>query len=424
MWRGWNSARATTAVKSYMDGKNAVSLRIFQLPGTNALETADAVYAEMKRLTERFPPGVDYRINYDPTRFVRQSFESVLHTLLEAIALVVLVVILFLQTWRASIIPLIAVPVSLIGTLAVMKLLGSSLNNLSLFGLVLAIGIVVDDAIVVVENVERYLRAGPFAARGDAQGDERSLRRAGRDRAGALRGVCAGGVSRRHHRPVLPAVRAHHRDRHGDLRLQFAHAFAGAGRPASARARATTSRSESLPVPPRARLLSRSSTPGFERLAHGYARVVARHGPAHRLGADWLCRADRAHGLHVHCACRPASSRCRTWATSSWWCSCRMAPPLRARTRSCGGWMRSRAMKPGVAHTFAISGYSSVLQANQSNVGAAFVIPEDFAKREDKSLTAQALMTTLRKKFADDQRSACAGAAAAAAARSRERRRL
>ncbi len=148
------------AVKSYMDGKNAVSLRVFQLPGTNALDTADAVYAEMKRLKERFPPGVDYRINYDPTRFVRQSFESVLHTLLEAIALVVLVVILFLQTWRASIIPLIAVPVSLIGTFAVMKLLGSSLNNLSLFGLVLAIGIVVDDAIVVVENVERYLAKG------------------------------------------------------------------------------------------------------------------------------------------------------------------------------------------------------------------------------------------------------------------------
>src|SRR5687768_10202548 len=148
------------AVKSYMDGKNAISMRIFQLPGTNALETAEAVYQEMSRLKERFPAGVDYRINYDPTRFVRQSFESVLHTLLEAIALVVLVVILFLQTWRASIIPLIAVPVSLIGTFAVMSLLGSSLNNLSLFGLVLAIGIVVDDAIVVVENVERYLREG------------------------------------------------------------------------------------------------------------------------------------------------------------------------------------------------------------------------------------------------------------------------
>ncbi|HEV7867869.1 MAG TPA: efflux RND transporter permease subunit, partial [Chthoniobacteraceae bacterium] len=135
------------AVKSYRDGANAISLRVFQLPGTNALTTADAVYAEMGKLKERFPPGVDYSINYDPTRFVRQSFESVLHTLIEAIALVVLVVILFLQTWRASIIPLIAVPVSLIGTFAVMKLLGSSLNNLSLFGLVLAIGIVVDDAI-------------------------------------------------------------------------------------------------------------------------------------------------------------------------------------------------------------------------------------------------------------------------------------
>ena len=148
------------AVKSYMDGKNAVSLRVFQLPGTNALTTADSVYAEMARLKERFPPGVDYRINYDPTRFVRASMQAVLTTLLEAVILVVFVVVLFLQNWRASLIPLLAVPVSLIGTLAVMQAFGFTLNNLSLFGLVLAIGIVVDDAIVVVENVERFIAQG------------------------------------------------------------------------------------------------------------------------------------------------------------------------------------------------------------------------------------------------------------------------
>jgi multidrug efflux pump len=132
-----------------MDGKNAVSLRVFQLPGTNALKTADSVYAEMERLKKRFPPGVGYRINYDPTRFVRASMQAVLTTLLEAVMLVVFVVVLFLQNWRASLIPLLAVPVSLIGTLAVMQTFGFTLNNLSLFGLVLAIGIVVDDAIVV-----------------------------------------------------------------------------------------------------------------------------------------------------------------------------------------------------------------------------------------------------------------------------------
>lgn len=148
------------ASKTYMDGYNAVSCRVFQLPSSNSIQTADAVYKRLAELRDRFPPGVDYRINYDTTNFVRASIKSVLHTLIEATLLVVIVVVVFLQTWRASIIPLLAVPVSLIGTLAVMKIAGFSLNNLSLFGLVLSIGIVVDDAIVVVENVERNIRKG------------------------------------------------------------------------------------------------------------------------------------------------------------------------------------------------------------------------------------------------------------------------
>ena len=120
----------------------------------------------MERSKLTFPDGVDYRIVYDPTIFVRESIRSVVETLFEAILLVVLVVMVFLQTWRASIIPLVAVPVSLIGTFAVMLALGFSLNTLSLFGLVLSIGIVVDDAIVVVENVERHIELGPGADRG------------------------------------------------------------------------------------------------------------------------------------------------------------------------------------------------------------------------------------------------------------------
>src|SRR5688572_22373727 len=148
------------STKTYMDGYNAVSLRVFQLPGSNALETADEIYRVLAEMKKSFPPGVDYRINYDPTQFIRASVEAVLHTLIEAIFLVVSVVVVFLQTWRASVIPLLAVPVSLIGTLAVMKLFGFSLNNLSLCGIVLAIGIVVDDAIVVVENVERFISSG------------------------------------------------------------------------------------------------------------------------------------------------------------------------------------------------------------------------------------------------------------------------
>ena len=147
-------------VNSYLDGKPAVTLAVFQLPGSNALKTADAVKAKMRELKEKFPAGVDYAIYYDTTVFVNESIHEVFKTLIEAFILVFIVVLVFLQDWRATIIPMIAVPVSLIGTFAVMAMLGFSLNNLSLFGLVLAIGIVVDDAIVVVENVERYLAMG------------------------------------------------------------------------------------------------------------------------------------------------------------------------------------------------------------------------------------------------------------------------
>ncbi|QDH65275.1 MULTISPECIES: efflux RND transporter permease subunit [Pseudomonas] len=154
------------ALRSLIDNQPAVAIPIFQRPGSNAIDISNDVRAKMAELKKSFPAGMDYRIAYDPTIFVRGSIEAVVHTLFEALILVVLVVILFLQTWRASIIPLVAVPVSLIGTFAVMHLFGFSLNALSLFGLVLAIGIVVDDAIVVVENVERNIELGlePFPA--------------------------------------------------------------------------------------------------------------------------------------------------------------------------------------------------------------------------------------------------------------------
>ncbi len=143
-----------------LNNQPAVAIPIFQRPGSNAIEISNEVRAKMAELKKSFPEGMDFSIVYDPTIFVRGSIEAVVHTLFEALILVVLVVILFLQTWRASIIPLVAVPVSLIGTFAVMHLFGFSLNALSLFGLVLAIGIVVDDAIVVVENVERNIETG------------------------------------------------------------------------------------------------------------------------------------------------------------------------------------------------------------------------------------------------------------------------
>ena len=145
---------------SYLNGKPAVALAIFQRPGTNALEAASDIISRMEELKKDFPPGLDFQIVYNPTEFIEKSVNEVYKTLFEAVALVVLVIIVFLQSWRTAIIPILAIPVSLIGTFAVMAAFGFSLNTLTLFGLVLAIGIVVDDAIVVVENVERNIALG------------------------------------------------------------------------------------------------------------------------------------------------------------------------------------------------------------------------------------------------------------------------
>jgi hydrophobic/amphiphilic exporter-1 (mainly G- bacteria), HAE1 family len=151
------------SINAYLNNKNAVAIGIFQRPGSNALTTAAAIKAEMDAAAAGFPSGLAYSVVYNPTEFIAESVNEVIKTLIEAILLVVVVVILFLQTWRAAIIPIIAIPVSLVGTFIVMGMTGITFNTLSLFGLVLAIGIVVDDAIVVVENVERYLAQGMSA---------------------------------------------------------------------------------------------------------------------------------------------------------------------------------------------------------------------------------------------------------------------
>src|SRR5262245_20846436 len=148
------------SLRSLLNNKEAVAIAIFQAPGSNALQLSNSVRATMRELSQSFPQGVQYRIVYDPTINVRDGIREVVKTLLEAVLLVVIVVVVFLQTWRASIIPLVAVPVSIVGTFAILLAFGFSINTLSLFGLVLAIGIVVDDAIVVVENVQRSIEAG------------------------------------------------------------------------------------------------------------------------------------------------------------------------------------------------------------------------------------------------------------------------
>ncbi len=154
---------ASYSTRGYLGKNKAVALPVFQRPGTNAIEAADEIIETMKELSSDFPPGLDYEIAYNPTEFIQESIDGVMDTIFEAIILVVAVILIFLKTWRASVIPILAIPVSLIGTFAAMAALGFSLNNLTLFGLVLAIGIVVDDAIVVVENMERNLQKGMSA---------------------------------------------------------------------------------------------------------------------------------------------------------------------------------------------------------------------------------------------------------------------
>jgi multidrug efflux pump subunit AcrB len=410
------------AVKSYMDGKNAVSVRVFQLPGSNALATANAVYAEMKKIKERFPPGLDYRINYDPTRFVRDSMSSVLHTLIEAILLVVLVVILFLQNWRASIIPLLAVPVSLIGTLAVMELFGFSLNNLSLFGLVLAIGIVVDDAIVVVENVERYLAKG-FSPR------EATLR-AMREVTGPIIAValvlCAvfvptaflAGITGRFYQqfaltiaastvisainsltlsPAMCALLLRHNG-HGNP-----HEHGEAVDPAPRRS--FLFRAISTPFVLTFRVVRAPFTwffrlfnKAFDALGNFYGGLVKRVIRFSAIAlvlyagliasAGWLFKQvpsgfipvqDMGYFLVV-VQLPDGSSFDRTDAVV------RRVDQMALET-------------PGVAHTFSIVGYSTVFQANQSNVAAAFIIPDAFSERGKGFPTSEQMMADFRKKF-------------------------
>jgi len=387
--------------KTYMDGYNAVSLRVFQLPGSNALQTAESVYKTLARLKERFPPGVDYRINYDTTKFVRASIQSVLHTLIEAVILVVLVVIIFLQTWRASVIPLLAVPVSLIGTLAVMEAFGFSLNNLSLFGLVLAIGIVVDDAIVVVENVERNISEGLNPRDAAIKAMEQV--------SGAVIAVAL----------VLCAVfvpTAFISGITGQFYKQFALTIA---------ASTVISAINSLTLSPAlcALLLQKHGTKpdaftrllnalfgwffkGFNKLFNFgsglYAGLVRR---LLRLAVVVLIGYAGLVGLAVNLFKSVPTGFIPTQDMG--YMLVVMQLPDGAsfeRTDAVVQKVDAIARKlPGVAHTFAIAGYSSVLQANQSNVGAAFLVLDDFKNRTDPELRGDKLLANIRKAFSGIQ---------------------
>jgi hydrophobe/amphiphile efflux-1 (HAE1) family protein len=385
------------STKTYMDGYNAVSLRVFQLPGSNAIETADEIYRALAEMRKSFPPGVDYRINYDPTQFIRESMKAVMHTLIEALILVVLVVVVFLQTWRASIIPLLAVPVSLIGTLAVMKVFGFSLNNLSLFGIVLAIGIVVDDAIVVVENVERFISQG-FKPR------EATLK-AMAEVTGPVVAVAL----------VLCAVfvpTAFISGISGQFYKQFALTIAVS---------TVISAFNSLTLSPAlcALLLPEHGAPKdrltrlldaiFGWFFRGFNKVFKRAGDSYaglvrrllRVAALALVVYAGLVGLGLYTFAKVPTGFIPA-QDMGYYIVVVQLPDASSFERTDTVVRQvdeiARAI-PGVAHTFAISGYSSVLQANQPNVGAAFLVLDPAEKRKDPNLRGEKLLATIRQKF-------------------------
>jgi HAE1 family hydrophobic/amphiphilic exporter-1 len=385
----------------YQDEYPATVMIVTQQPGSNAIATAKAIKAEMKRISQRFPKGLEYRIIYNPTEFIEVSIAELYITILEAIGLVVIVVLIFLQTWRATIIPLVAIPVSLIGTFAVMEALGFSINMLTLFGLVLAVGIVVDDAIVVVENVERKLRDGLKPA--DAA-------RVTMDEVGtALIAIALvltavfvptafiGGITGQFYRqfavtvatatvisafnsltlsPALCALLLKPHDEHAKRSLLL------------------------RPVHAAFRLFNR----GFDRLASGYSKLVRGVTAASPLmlglyavllaGAGWLLlntptgfipKMDRGL-LIVSLQLPPGASLARTDEVT------RRANEMILKV-------------PGVAHTAAYTGRSGSTFSNATNVGAIFVVVEDPSKRLAQGLTVDKIADLVRARLNDIEES-------------------
>ncbi len=307
---------------SRLDGKPAVALGIYLSPGANAVQTAKAVNATLAKLSPRFPEGLHYKSVYDSTTFVTDTISEVLKTIGEAFVLVVIVVFLFLGNLRATIIPAVAVPVSLIGTFAVLLLIGYSANTVSLLALVLAIGIVVDDAIVVVENVERVMEEepGPHAGGGCQEGDGGDHRADHRDHARAAQRFRAHRVHSGPDRRAVPAMRGDDQRRHGDLGHQRADAVTRTLRG----------------VPASGRPQGRHHGPRARR--HRCRRVSATRPwcdalSASASSASWSSRASRWRSTSPPCARPPASCPRRTRAPSSSWCNCPTARPCRAPAR-------------------------------------------------------------------------------------------
>ncbi len=385
---------------SYLDRDPAIALGVFQLPGSNAIATAKTVKATMEQLSKSFPEGLKYDIIYNPTDFIQQSVDAVVQTILEAIVLVVLVVILFLQTWRAAIIPIVAIPVSLIGTLFVLAAFGFSLNNLSLFGLVLAIGIVVDDAIVVVENVERNIALG-------ISPHDASIKTM--DEVGAALIAIA---------LVLTAVfvpSAFITGISGQFYRQFALTIAGA---------TIISLIVSLTLSPAlCSLLLKPHEPdrktsllmkpihgffslfnwGFDKMSSGYSWLVSR---MVRVAVIMLLVYAAVIGFGLREFSKTPTGFIPQ-LDGGYLITVTQLPPAASLSRTDD--VNRRAVElalqvPGVAHAVNIVGFSGATRTNASNAGAIFIVLESFETRKnDPSKTAPAIQKALMAKFASIQ---------------------
>ncbi|MBI1204513.1 MAG: multidrug efflux RND transporter permease subunit [Rhodopseudomonas sp.] len=385
------------ASNSYLDKNPSVALAVFQRPGSNALKTGDNIRAAMAQLSEKFPEGMKYTIIYDPTQFIRQSVDAVVQTILEAMVLVVLVVVLFLQTWRAAIIPILAIPISLIGTFFVMSLFGFTLNNLSLFGLVLAIGIVVDDAIVVVENVERNIANGL------------------KPREAAIKSMDEVGAALVAIALVLSAVfvpSAFITGISGQFYKQFALTIAGA---------TVISLIVSLTLSPAmCALLLKPHDPRYrdklwEKPIHGFFRMFNRGFDAFGRGYGWLAAhvvrmavimlviyaGVLAFGLNEF---RKTPQGFIPQQDRGFLILAAQLPPGSSLERTDAVMKRAYeiAMKqPGVSHAIRVVGFSGATFTNAPNAGAIFLVLDDFVRRaKDPRQSAAAIQGALFGKMA------------------------
>ena len=389
----------------YLDGHSAVPILVYQQPGSNALATAERVKGAMADTAKRFPPGLNYDIVYDTTTFIAQSVNEVLRTILEAIGLVVVVVILFLQTWRASIIPIVAIPISLVGTFTVLATFGLSLNNLSLFGLVLAVGIVVDDAIVVVENVERNMAEG-LSPREAAH---RTMDEVGGALIAIALTLCAVFVPS----AFISGIS-------GQFFRQFAVTIA---------ASTIVSAFVSLTLSPalcallfkphgqgddgahgrRAPLLARPVhaffalfNRGFTAASNGYGRIVGR---LVRLAALVLTVYAGLIGLTAVQFARAPTGFIPD-QDLGYLITVVQLPPGAALGRTDAVIRRaSEAMKdvPGVAHEVAFAGFDGATFTNASNAGAIFVTLSPFEERVAKGVTVPVILAEIRRRMAEIQ---------------------